>query len=45
MFLKAVGLVLVRKQNNMKHYSLNPAITSDLSKTLDLFAGAARAEA
>jgi DNA-binding transcriptional ArsR family regulator len=40
-FLKAVGLVRVRKQNNMKHYSLNPEITGELSKTLDLFAGAA----
>jgi ArsR family transcriptional regulator len=45
MFLKAVGLVQVRKENNMKHYSLNPEITGELSKTLDLFAGPSRAEA
>jgi len=39
MLLKAVGLVDVRKQNNMKFFSLNSDITSELGKTLDLFAG------
>lgn len=38
MFLKVVGLVHVRKQNNMKFYSLNPEINRDLRKTLDMFA-------
>jgi DNA-binding transcriptional ArsR family regulator len=43
-FMRAVGLLRVRKQNNMKFYSLNPGITGELSKTLDLFAGAAQRE-
>jgi DNA-binding transcriptional ArsR family regulator len=43
-FLRAVGLVQIRKQNNMKFYSLNPQITGQLSKTLDLFAGAVTRE-
>jgi DNA-binding transcriptional ArsR family regulator len=38
MFLKVVGLLQVRKQNNMKFYSLNPGISRDLKKTLDMFA-------
>jgi DNA-binding transcriptional ArsR family regulator len=44
-FLRAVGLVQVRKHNNMKFFSLNPAITGELGKTLDLFAGAVLREA
>lgn len=39
-FLKAVGLLQFRKQNSMKFYRLNPDITDELSKTLDLFTGA-----
>jgi DNA-binding transcriptional ArsR family regulator len=37
MLLRAVGLLSVRKQNNMKFYSLNPGIRSELSETMDLF--------
>ncbi len=37
MFLKVVGLLQVRKQNNMKFYSLNPGISGELKKTLDMF--------
>lgn len=44
-FLRAVGLVTIRKHNNMKFFSLNPEITEQLSKTLDLFAGAVNREA
>lgn len=40
--LKAVGVLQARKQNNMKFFSLNPEIAGELSKTLDLFAGARR---
>jgi ArsR family transcriptional regulator len=38
-FLKAVGLVRVRKQNNMKFFSLNPEVANDLSRTIELFTG------
>jgi DNA-binding transcriptional ArsR family regulator len=41
MFLKAVGLLQVRKQNNMKFYSLSPDAGHYLQKTLDMFALAA----
>lgn len=41
--LRAVGLLQVRKQNNMKFYSLNPEIQGDLNRTLALF-GAASGE-
>ena len=41
MFLKAVGLLQVRKQNNMKFYSLAPDAGHYLQKTLDMFALAA----
>jgi DNA-binding transcriptional ArsR family regulator len=40
-FMKVVGLVLARRQSNMKFYSLNPAIRDELGKTLDLFLPAA----
>jgi len=33
-----VGLVIGRRQGNMKFYSLNPAMRDELGKTLDLFA-------
>jgi DNA-binding transcriptional ArsR family regulator len=36
-FMKAVGLLSVRKQNNMKFYSINPAIREEFGKTLELF--------
>ena len=37
-FMRAVGLVIGRRQGNMKFYSLNPAMRDELGKTLDLFA-------
>ena len=37
-FMKAVGVLEARRQNNMKFYSLNPAAGAELKKTLDLFA-------
>lgn len=40
MFLRAVGLLQVRKQNNMKFYSLAPDAGRHLQKTLDMFAPA-----
>ena len=36
-FMKAVGLLNARKQNNMKFYSLNPAARDILTGTLALF--------
>jgi len=36
-FMRAVGLVIGRRQSNMKFYSLNPAMRDELGKTLDLF--------
>lgn len=36
-FMKAVGLLTARKQNNMKFYSINPWIRDQFGKTLDLF--------
>jgi DNA-binding transcriptional ArsR family regulator len=36
-FMKAVGLVNVRRQNNMKFYSLNPEAREMLGATLALF--------
>lgn len=36
-FMKAVGLLSFRKQNNMKFYSINPNIREQFGKTLDLF--------
>jgi DNA-binding transcriptional ArsR family regulator len=41
-FMKVVGLVLARRQSNMKFYSLNPAMRDELGKTLELFAPPAR---
>ncbi len=35
--LKAVGLVNVRKQNNMKFFSLNPRVRDELIETMDFF--------
>jgi DNA-binding transcriptional ArsR family regulator len=43
-FLKAVGLLNVRKHNSMKYYSLNAGITGQLATTIDLFAGASARE-
>ena len=36
-FMRAVGLVDWRRQNNMKFYTLNPAIREQLARTLELF--------
>ena len=36
-FMKAVGLLTVRKQNNMRFFSINPGIRDDFGKTLELF--------
>jgi DNA-binding transcriptional ArsR family regulator len=36
-FMRVVGLVIGRRQQNMKFYSLNPAMRDELGKTLDLF--------
>lgn len=36
-FMKVVGLVIGRRQSNMKFFSLNPAMRDELGKTLDLF--------
>jgi len=44
-FMKAVGLVNARRQNNMKFFSINSAVRDDLAGTLDLLAPAARAAA
>jgi DNA-binding transcriptional ArsR family regulator len=41
MFLRAVGLLDVRKQNNMKFYSLSPDAGRYLQKTMDLFSSPA----
>jgi len=41
-FMKAVGLVQVRRQNNMKFYSLNPEAWDMLAGTLALFETAVR---
>jgi DNA-binding transcriptional ArsR family regulator len=43
-FMKVVGLVLARRQGNMKFFSLNPAMRDELGKTLDLFAPTARSQ-
>jgi DNA-binding transcriptional ArsR family regulator len=40
-FLKAVNLVLVRPQNNMKFYSLNRDAAGDLQHAVELFVGGA----
>jgi DNA-binding transcriptional ArsR family regulator len=36
-FMKAVGLISARKQNNMKFYSINPAVREQFGKVMDLF--------
>ena len=41
-FMKAVGLVQARRQNNMKFYSLNPEVRESLAGTLALFETAVR---
>ena len=43
-FMRAVGLVIGRRQSNMKFFSLNPAIREELSRTLDLFLAPARTQ-
>jgi DNA-binding transcriptional ArsR family regulator len=43
-FMRAVGLVIGRRQSNMKFYSLNPAMRDELGKTLDLFVPPARTQ-
>jgi DNA-binding transcriptional ArsR family regulator len=43
-FMKAVGLLGERRQNNMKFYTISPSIGEELSKTLDLFAPRAGGE-
>jgi ArsR family transcriptional regulator len=40
-FMKAVGLVNARRQNNMKFFSINPAVRDQLASTLELLAPAA----
>jgi DNA-binding transcriptional ArsR family regulator len=35
-FMKAVGLLSVRKQNNMKFFSINPSIRDEFARTFDL---------
>jgi len=40
-FMKAVGLVNARRQNNMKFFSVNPGIRDELAGALDLLAPAA----
>ena len=44
-FMKAVGLVDWRRQNNMKFYSLNPSIREQLARTLELFPASATSRA
>src|SRR5437899_9246716 len=39
-FMKAVGLVESRRQNNMKFFRVNPEARQELSKTMELFAPA-----
>ena len=39
-FMKAVGLVIARRQNNMKFFSVNPAIKEELVGALDVLAPA-----
>jgi DNA-binding transcriptional ArsR family regulator len=41
-FMRVVGLVIGRRQGNMKFYSLNPAMRDELGKTLELFQPPAR---
>ncbi len=38
-FMKAVGLLLSRRQNNMKFFSINPEMRDELDRSLDLFLG------
>jgi DNA-binding transcriptional ArsR family regulator len=37
-FLKAVGILRIRKENSMKFYSINTEMRDELSRMLDLFA-------
>ena len=39
-----MGLVIGRRQGNMKFYSLNPAMRDELGKTLELFQPPARTQ-
>jgi len=43
-FMRAVGLVIGRRQSNMKFFSLNPAMREELGRTLDLFLAPARTQ-
>ena len=43
-FMRAVGLLQARRQNNMKFFTLNPAMRDELGKTLDLFLPPARSQ-
>lgn len=43
-FMRVVGLVIGRRQSNMKFFSLNPAMREELGKTLDLFLAPARTQ-
>ena len=36
-FMKAVGLLTVRKQNNMRFYSINPGLRDEFGKTVEMF--------
>jgi DNA-binding transcriptional ArsR family regulator len=42
-FMKAVGLVNARRQNNMKFFSINPTVRDELAGTLELLAPVAGA--
>ncbi len=41
-FLKAVGILRMRRENNMKFYSINTDMRDELSQTLELFAPVAQ---
>jgi DNA-binding transcriptional ArsR family regulator len=43
-FMRVVGLLISRRQGNMKFYSLNPAMGDELGKTLELFRTPARSQ-
>jgi len=43
-FMRAVGLLQARRQNNMKFFTLNPSMRDELGKTLDLFLPPARSQ-
>jgi ArsR family transcriptional regulator len=43
-FMRAVGLLTVRKQNNMKFYAINPEMRTELAKALGVLAPAGTTE-